>query len=321
MKIPRVLVLGDVMLDRYVRGRATHLASDHPCPCFTPEETIDRPGGAANVALNAAAAGADVTLLAFLGNDQEAADLEAVMNRDEYDTPPAYRLRRLMFSDPRRTTHMKTRYVCGRPARPLVRIDRPRGTTPPRMTQEDLARVDAALVGNRFDLILCADYGHGGIVRELGEILGFRQKGTPIYVDPHPSTAPEEYVYADMLKMNAAEERHLRTRCRPDDWLNAERLCVVTAGAGATRAWRGERSEFAQEIMPPTGLPVADPCGAGDVFFARFGVAMLENDLATAIRAAHLAAAVSVGREFTTVVRDTDADFLAAIDNGYLVGG
>jgi len=315
MSKPRVLILGDVMLDRHVRGRATHLAPDHPCVCFTPDETIDRPGGAANVALNVAAAGMDATLIAFTGMDQEKEDLYAAMQWTQRAAPVSLKI--VLIDSRVRATHMKTRYVCGRPARPLLRVDRPRGTTPRRLTSTDLARLEEHLavygVG-MFSMAVLADYGHGGVVRELGDLLRrYLAPGATICVDPHSSTAPGEYAYADLIKMNRDEEQHLRTYCHPDEWLNPERLCIVTAGASATRVWRGEHTTHGEtSYMPPTGLSIADPCGAGDVFVARLAAGMLRGTFEDAIADAHIAAAVSVGREFTTVVYDADADYQEA---------
>src|SRR5215212_2067330 len=71
----RCLVIGDVMLDIFERGRAVRLAPDAPAPIITDVRVTSSPGGAANVAANLAALGAEVTLLSVVGDDRPGADL------------------------------------------------------------------------------------------------------------------------------------------------------------------------------------------------------------------------------------------------------
>ena len=84
--IPRVLIIGDAMLDTYVYGSVSRVSPEAPIPVVCPYQTEDRPGGAANVACNAASLGARVTALFVLGVDEQAARLKDKLDSYGVDT-------------------------------------------------------------------------------------------------------------------------------------------------------------------------------------------------------------------------------------------
>jgi len=100
----RVLVLGDVMLDRFVYGVVDRISPEAPIPVVSVERTVDMPGGAANVARNISALGAQCALLGVVGVDSAANQL-----RNQLELSPAIEPR--LVSDPARPTTLKIRYV------------------------------------------------------------------------------------------------------------------------------------------------------------------------------------------------------------------
>src|SRR5262249_47732987 len=103
----RVLVLGDVMLDRYVYGVVERTSPEAPVPVMALQRTSSVPGGAANVARNVAALGANSILLGIVGQDEQAAELRSQLRA-------MARIQERLLVDPSRPTTTKTRYVADR---------------------------------------------------------------------------------------------------------------------------------------------------------------------------------------------------------------
>src|SRR5882757_5550421 len=99
----RVLVFGDVMLDRFVYGSVERISPEAPIPVLTIERTVDMPGGAANVARNVATLGAQAVLIGIVGDDASARDLRAQLEHD-----PSIKLQ--LITDSSRPTTVKTRH-------------------------------------------------------------------------------------------------------------------------------------------------------------------------------------------------------------------
>jgi rfaE bifunctional protein kinase chain/domain len=186
-----VLVVGDVMLDRYWFGDVERISPEAPVPIVHVTREEYRPGGAANVALNIASLGARATLLSVVGEDDAAATLAGLLRDAGVET--AFK------TDAALSTTVKLR-VSGR-AQQLLRVDfesRPAGEILRGMTEQfrDLAA--------GCDAILLSDYGKGGLghVREM--IAHARMLGRPVLVDPKGRDyAP--YAGATMATPNRAE--------------------------------------------------------------------------------------------------------------------
>jgi D-beta-D-heptose 7-phosphate kinase / D-beta-D-heptose 1-phosphate adenosyltransferase len=157
----RVIVIGDALLDRYLRGRTARLSREAPVPVVDLEERHDVPGGAANTAINAAALGAHVTLISVVGRDAEGEALRAATAAGGVDVSE-------VVVAPERITPTKHRLTAG--AQLLVRFDQ--GTTEPlrgRAERAVTARLPSLLADA--DAVVVSDYGTGirseGIVRSL----------------------------------------------------------------------------------------------------------------------------------------------------------
>jgi rfaE bifunctional protein kinase chain/domain len=146
----RVLVVGDVMLDRYWFGEVNRISPEAPVPVVHVQRTEERPGGAANVARNAVALGAQSTLLSVVGDDEPAAALQRLLLAEGVDA----RLRR----DAGLSTTIKLR-VIGRQQQ-LLRIDF-ENLPAHEVLRDKLAEFKALLPD--YDVVVLSDYGKGGL--------------------------------------------------------------------------------------------------------------------------------------------------------------
>ncbi len=179
-----LLVVGDIILDRYVWGRVDRISPEAPVPIVEVQRVEDRLGGAANVARNLRALGATVSLCGFIGDDDEGAQVLALLEQDEIE-------RDGVMIDRGRPTALKTRVVASR--QQLVRIDREKkGALGAGLSEGFAAMVDTHLKASKG--LVISDYGKGAIsdalikrivaARAAGEL---SVKKRPLVLDPHPT--------------------------------------------------------------------------------------------------------------------------------------
>ena len=170
-KRARILVVGDVMLDRYWFGDVSRISPEAPVPIVKVERTDERPGGAANVARNAAALGSKVSLLSVVGDDEAGERLRSLLK--------AEKVRANLLCDASIRTTVKLR-VIGRQQQ-LLRVD---FETPPshEVLLGKLADYRAML--SRCDLVVLSDYGKGGLLHIQEMIAAAKARGVMTLVDP-----------------------------------------------------------------------------------------------------------------------------------------
>ena len=158
----RCVVIGDAMLDVFERGRAIRLAPDAPAPVVTDVRTESSPGGAANVAANLAALGAEVTLLAAIGDDAAGAELVKKLGEMGIGTGDILRL-------PGRATVVKKRLVAD--SATLARVDS--GDKEPLVgaAEEEFAERAAAMAESA-EVVLVSDYSGGALTQGVADTLG-----------------------------------------------------------------------------------------------------------------------------------------------------
>ncbi|HEY6895070.1 MAG TPA: PfkB family carbohydrate kinase, partial [Rhodanobacteraceae bacterium] len=167
----RVLIVGDVMLDRYWFGDVERISPEAPVPVVKIARSEERPGGAANVARNVAALGARAMLLSATGRDEPAEVLTRLLDVERIETS-------FLRDDALRTT-VKLR-VIGRQQQ-LLRIDFE--TAPPHeLLASNLDEFDALLA--KADALVLSDYGKGGLAHIATMIERARARGKPVLVDP-----------------------------------------------------------------------------------------------------------------------------------------
>ena len=171
----RVLVIGDIMLDRYIHGDVERISPEAPVPVLRHARRYERAGGAANVAMNLAGLGCQTILAGFWGNDNEKTELFAILERANVDTVGV-----VTSSLP---TISKTRIV-GR-TQQLLRLDIESRDKPPAAEAADLQQRAADLVAKVHAVIL-SDYAKGALSNALCEavIRAARNAGIPILADP-----------------------------------------------------------------------------------------------------------------------------------------
>ena len=158
----RCLVVGDVMLDVFERGRAVRLAPDAPAPVLTDIDTTCSPGGAANVAANLSALGAEVTLLAAIGDDAGGGELLEKLDKGGIRTGSVIRVLG-------RTTVVKKRLVAD--GATLARVDSGNKNPLEGAVEEDLAE-RATVLAESADVVVVSDYSGGTITQKVADALG-----------------------------------------------------------------------------------------------------------------------------------------------------
>ncbi|KJK45302.1 D-glycero-beta-D-manno-heptose 1-phosphate adenylyltransferase [Streptomyces sp. NRRL F-4428] len=285
-----LVVVGDVLLDRDIRGSASRLAPDAPAPVVDVTDDLARPGGAGLAAVLAARSGREVVLVTALGEDRASHRVrEALDGR--------VRLVELPLDG---SLPVKTRVLAD--GRPLVRIDRGGGEVgaPGPAAARALADAHAVLV---------ADYGRG-TAQALRPLLTDCARRVPLVWDPHPRGGPPA-AGARLVTPNAAEASAL---C-PDEGDSPHPLDSLAAharrgaelaerwGAAAVAVTLGERGVLltrslsaAPMLVPSPYRAVGDPCGAGDCFAAVAACALADGSLPEeAVQLAVAAAAAFVG--------------------------
>jgi len=291
----RVLVVGDVMLDRYWFGDVERISPEAPVPVVKVTRTEERAGGAANVARNAAALGAPVTLLSVTGADEAGSALEALLAADD--------VRTLFHRDPALATTVKLRVISRQ--QQLLRID---FETAP--SHEVLATklADYERLVPDCDVVILSDYGKGGLAHIATMIERARAAGKRVLVDPKGEDWGR-YRGATIVTPNRSEFRQVAGRWRDEAELTAKAQSL--RAELALEALLVTRSEDGMSLytaagarhVPAQAREVFDVSGAGDTVIATTGVLMGAGaDLATAMAIANQAASIVVGKLGTAVV-------------------
>ena len=284
-----ILVVGDVMLDRYWFGEVSRISPEAPVPVVKVERTEERPGGAANVARNCAALGARVTLLSVVGADEAGHALARLLNDSGIQCS--------LHEDAKLSTTVKLR-VIGRQQQ-LLRIDFEHAPDH-EVLQAKLADFEARLAA--CDVVILSDYGKGGLAHITEMIVLARAVGKPVLVDPKGEDYAR-YSGATLLTPNRSELREVVGGWKDEDELarKANRLRDELR-LGALLVTRSEEgmtlfSDGGVAHEPAVAREVYDVSGAGDTVIATLAV-MLGSGLSLpqAMRQANLAAGIVVGK-------------------------
>ncbi len=301
-KKTNILVIGDVMLDRYCWGSVTRISPEAPVPIVRLHRQTSRPGGAANVAANAVALGGKVQLIGLVGDDQEAKELSSAVSEMGIQLP-------LFHTSPNRPTTIKTRIVAHN--QQVVRLD----------TEDirDITTVEADEIYRKFvecvesvDIVILSDYGKGllnaELVQKIISVCGESKK--LVLADPKGKIF-EKYRGATILTPNrreAAEACKLE-ESDPDlvhkagsellDTLDLENVLITESENGMT---------IFQKVVPPVHFGTAarevyDVTGAGDTVIACLGVALAAGcSVEQSAYIANIAAGLSVQHIGTVAV-------------------
>jgi len=289
LRAARVMVVGDVMLDRYWYGDASRISPEAPVPVVLFRSERAKPGGAANVACNCAALGARTHLLSVLGRDEAGDRLAELVEQAGVQAG--------LHRDPSIATTVKLR-VIGRQQQ-LLRIDFE--TNP---SQEVLASKLAEFKRelHRYDVVILSDYGKGGLAH-IARMIGLaRAAGKKVLVDPKGDDYAR-YKGAHVMTPNQAELREVVGRWKSE--ADLERRAQKLRRRVGLEALLLTRSEQGMTLYTERGArhvkaearEVYDVSGAGDTVIAALGTMLGAGAaLGEAVRVANRAAGIVVGK-------------------------
>jgi D-beta-D-heptose 7-phosphate kinase / D-beta-D-heptose 1-phosphate adenosyltransferase len=292
----KVLVVGDVMLDRYWHGISNRISPEAPVPVVKVTQKDDRPGGAANVALNMAALGAEVSLVGVVGADEAGEILQQRLNAARIHTSL-----QIASASP---TITKLRVTSRH--QQLLRMD----------FEEKFQSQDVNQIFNKTrhqliqaNLLVLSDYAKGTLQDCQSLIALAKSAGVPVLVDPKGNQF-ELYKGATLLTPNLLEFEAVVGQCRDEatlvakgnmlmEKLNLEAL-LVTRGENGMTLLRLNQPEL---HLPARAREVFDVTGAGDTVIATLAASLATGlDLPHAVALANLAAGIVVGKQGTAVV-------------------
>jgi rfaE bifunctional protein kinase chain/domain len=291
----RLLVVGDLMLDRYWFGEVERISPEAPVPVVRIAKTDERLGGAANVARNVAALGARVGLLAVVGDDEPGRAVAAQLKASNIENH--------LQIDAGLSTTVKLRVVARR--QQLARIDfesEPQGE----VLEAHLDDYEALL--GTGDLVILSDYGKGGLAHIARMIDLARAAGRPVLVDPKGDDY-SRYAGATMITPNRAELREVIGRWK--DAADLERRAQKLRRELAVAALLLTRSEEGMTLfsdegawdVPAQAREVFDVSGAGDTVIAVLGTMLAAGmPMRDAVATANRAGGIVVGKLGTATV-------------------
>jgi len=291
----RLLVVGDVMLDRYWLGAVERISPEAPVPILHVQDEQDKMGGAANVALNVRTLGGQVTLLCTVGVDEAAKCLRQLLQEHDVNA--------VLNEDPSWQTIVKLR-VIGRNQQ-LLRIDFEREPDGAALAQM-LVNFERELI--KHDVVLFSDYGKGGLAQIDQMIKLARAVGKPVVVDPKGSNYAR-YAGANVITPNRAElmqvvgrwsgESDLENKAQQlRERLGLEALLLTRSEEGMSLYQANQVSHVKAQVRE-----VADVTGAGDTAIAVLALMIAcEVSLHDAMEVANRAGGLVVGKFGTSTL-------------------
>jgi D-beta-D-heptose 7-phosphate kinase / D-beta-D-heptose 1-phosphate adenosyltransferase len=286
----KVLIVGDVMLDRYWHGPASRISPEAPVPVVKVAKIEDKPGGAGNVALNIAALEGQVTLMGLIGEDNVGTELKNCLQAAEVDC------RFQTITD--RPTVTKLRVLSQH--QQLIRLDFEEHFEPLHAKQLLLDFTDIVA---KYDVVILSDYGKGTLKNIKAFIDIAKEADVPVFIDPKSNNFAD-YQGATLITPNFKEFQAVVGEC-PDEQMivaKAHELLKLN-NIDALLITRGERGmTLIQDGNPEVHLPtrareIFDVTGAGDTVIAVMALCVAAGlDFAPAMKLANAAAGIVVGK-------------------------
>lgn len=300
---PRIVVLGDLMLDEYVYGETERISPEAPIGILrVPQPALGdyRTGGAGCVVGNLCSLGAEVALFSVLGADWAGDQIKGMLLERGAELSG-------LVEAPDYCTTRKVRYV-GRAQhhnqQQVLRVDYEDTRPLAHAAHEELRRrVTEATAGA--DIVVLSDYGKGVVTEETAQavIRGCRERATPVLVDPHPSARYEAYRGASVVTPNRYESR-AATGIAPRDEASAAEAAQALAAShhfGAVVVTLDKQGAYlfeadgAGRMVPTRPREVFDNAGAGDMVVAAVALALAGGASGLdAVRLANVAAGIEV---------------------------
>ena len=292
---PRILVVGDLILDRYVWGSVERISPEAPIPVLKVAADDPRPGGAGSVAVNLAELGARVSVAGTLGRDDDAQSVRRLLRAHGVDVQAVLAL-------PDRPTTVKTRYLAR--VQQVLRVDlEDVSPLPAAVTDKLLARLEPKV--RKADVVLVSDYDKGLLTPSLlsGLMALCRKARTRVVVDPARGVAALRYRGATAICPNRTEAAEAAGL--PDDPASLDKIgrrllrrldleaSIITRDRDGISLYRkGERPLH----IPANAREVFDVTGAGDMVLSVLGFVLAGGGtMAEAVRAANVAGGLEIG--------------------------
>lgn len=299
---PTILVLGDIILDRYIFGCAERISQEAPVPILRADRKEDRLGGAASVASMLSTLGAEVLLAGVVGQDDQVPSVQRLLRQYGISQD-------VVLADPERPTTLKERYIgraSDRHPQQLIRIDYEVRTPLSAPCEDALLR----MIGERLDqcdIVLISDYDKGVCtIRVLRELIAMsKARGLRVLVDPLRGGDYSRYRGANCLTPNRVEA-HLGSGMSVKDpvealdaadhlrqMLDAEAMIVTLDKEGMAFVHGDGR----RQLYPTRSRQVYDITGAGDMVLTVLGLTLAAGaDWPEAIALANVAGGLEVER-------------------------
>lgn len=307
----QILVVGDLMLDRYWQGPTSRISPEAPVPVVKVEQLEDRVGGAGNVALNIAALGGGASLVGVVGADDAAHSLEARFSsagiRTDFqvsvDKPTITKLRVI-------SRHQQ-----------LLRLD----------FEQQFASADTDQIVDKVAVLLegvsvlvLSDYGKGALQNPVALIQAARQRGIPVLADPKGSDF-SRYQGATLITPNMGEFEAVVGPCESEGAIVDKGLALLKElNLDALLVTRGEHGmTLLRQDMPAFHLParareVFDVTGAGDTVISVLAAALgAGEELPAAVVLANLAASIVVGKLGTATISAPELRRALQLEQGH----
>jgi D-beta-D-heptose 7-phosphate kinase / D-beta-D-heptose 1-phosphate adenosyltransferase len=306
----RILVVGDVMLDRYWHGGTSRISPEAPVPIVKVEQSEDRPGGAGNVALNITALGAAASLVGITGKDEAAESLEASLTAVGVNCD--------FSQSPDQPTITKLRVISRH--QQLLRMD----------FEEAFGMECSVAIQNKVSesigdhgAMVLSDYAKGVLHDPQPMIKAANAANIPVLVDPKGSDF-ERYRGATLLTPNLSEFEAVVGPCEHEQDLVdkgevlMERLdlqaLLITRGEHGMTLLRPGKEEF---HLPARAREVFDVTGAGDTVISVVAAALAAGEaLPQAVALANIAASIVVGKLGTAAISAPELRRAVQIDQG-----
>jgi D-beta-D-heptose 7-phosphate kinase/D-beta-D-heptose 1-phosphate adenosyltransferase len=298
----RVLVVGDVMLDRFIYGRTDRVSPEAPSLILAADRQEQMLGGAGNVAVNVVALGARCHLVGLCGTDAIARELAEELAR--YPDIVAD-----LVPDPDRSTTLKVRLVNPQYNTHLLRLDWEVTTPASGHVLDDLVKRAVAAVAEA-DVVILSDYLKGVLQRPLiaAVVAAAEASGVPVVVDPKGRDFAR-YRGVSVIAPNLHEVSLALGRPVPQDEAAIEQAAAEISGLSGVMAVVVKRSQYGVQLVtsgrtvacfPSIARRVTDVSGAGDTLVAALSVALAAKaSLEDAARIANAAAGVAVAKKGT----------------------
>ncbi len=302
LQAKKVLVIGDVMLDRFVDGAVTRISPEAPVPILSQSHVRQMPGGAANVACNLAQMGLHVHLIGVCGDDEAGKTLH-----DELAKIPAIRFDPVTIAG--RPTSLKTRFRAG--SQQILRVDDEVTSDIDTAAAEKFSKY-ALLAIQDADLVVLSDYAKGALPLSLLEkiVAHSAAKGKMTIADPKRADI-SVYSGVNLLTPNLAELQNTTDQLLSSIEAIGQAATALAKEFGigsilTTMSARGmmlSKADGTQFHDPASARDIFDVSGAGDTVVAMIAGAVVAGaNLEDAVRLANHAAGVAVGKLGTAIV-------------------